>query len=134
VLVSGCGSAASDQSLGTSATVATGSLAVSPTSVVEATTEEAKVAGSANIEPALQGLVDHAITDLATRLGVDRSSISTISAEAVVWPDKSLGCPQPGMAYTQVAVDGVVIALSVGGTTYRYHSGGSRSPFLCAKA
>lgn len=89
---------------------------------------------SDNIEPALQGLVDQAITDLAMRLDTDRASIQTVSANAVVWPDKSVGCPQPGMVYTQVSVDGALIELRVGGTTYAYHAGGSRSPFLCHNA
>lgn len=116
------------------ATVAAGSLGESPPTVVVATTEEANVAPSAKIEPALAGLVEQAIADLSTRLNVDSASISTVSARAVVWPDKSVGCPQAGMAYTQVAVDGALIELSVAGTTYRYHSGGARAPFLCTKA
>jgi hypothetical protein len=76
--------------------------------------------------------VDLAITDLAGRLGSDSSSISVISAEMVVWPDAALGCPEPGMVYTQVQVDGLLIKLSAGGVEYRYHTGGRVStPFLC---
>ena len=107
-------------------------LAVSPLTVV-AVTEEATVAPSPSIDPALQPLVDQAVADLASRLKVDASKIDTVSAQAVSWPDGSLGCPQPGMAYTQVMVDGSQIQLSVNGTTYSYHSGGSRAPFLCQK-
>ncbi|MGZ4680129.1 MAG: hypothetical protein ACXV98_04295 [Ilumatobacteraceae bacterium] len=87
-----------------------------------------------HIEPGMQGLVDQAIADLAKRLSVDAASISVVSADAMVWPDGSVGCPQPGMNYTQVTVDGALIVLSASGTTYRYHSGGSRAPFLCTKA
>ena len=54
-----------------------------------------------------------------------------ISAEAVVWPDGSLGCPQPGMAYTQVLVEGAKILLWAEGRTWPYHAGGERPPFLC---
>ncbi|MGD9318190.1 MAG: hypothetical protein PVG56_15245, partial [Anaerolineae bacterium] len=50
---------------------------------------------------------------------------------AVEWSDGSLGCPQPGMAYKQVPQEGVLIRLSVSGTIYNYHGGGSRDPFLC---
>lgn len=83
------------------------------------------------IDPALQPLVDLAAADLAGRLGVARSAIEVVSAQAVEWPDGSLGCPRPGMAYPQVMVDGTRIQLSVAGTVYDYHSGGTRPPFLC---
>jgi hypothetical protein len=81
----------------------------------------------------MQYLVDQAVADLAMRLKVDESKIVAVSAQSMSWPDGSLGCPQPGMAYTQVMVDGVLIQLNVNGTTYSYHSGGSRAPFLCQK-
>ena len=77
-------------------------------------------------------LVDQAIADLAERLNIEAASITAVSTNSVVWPDTSVGCPQPGMVYTQVTVDGALIVLSAGGMTYRYHSGGSRSPFLCS--
>ena len=92
------------------------------------------MAPSAYIPPSLRGLVDQAVADLSARLNIDRASIAAISAKAVEWPDRSMGCPQPGMGYLQVPVDGAVIELSVGSTTYRYHSGGSVAPFLCKKA
>jgi hypothetical protein len=69
--------------------------------------------------------------DLAGRLGVEANQIELVSAEAVIWPDGSLGCPQPGVAYTQVQQDGLRIVLQVGDKTYSYHSGGVRPPFLC---
>ena len=79
----------------------------------------------------LTGLVTGAITDLADRLGVDTDSVFVLSVEEVVWPNGALGCPKPGMAYTQVTVDGLLIVLAHGGSEYRYHSGGSIDPFLC---
>ena len=41
------------------------------------------------------------------------------------------GVPLPDMRYEQVPTDGSLIVLSVDGAAYRYHSGGSRPPFLC---
>ena len=82
---------------------------------------------------ALQPYVDHAIADLAKRLGVDRATIAVVEARAVVWPDGSLGCPQPGMLYTQVQQDGLLIRLRHGDREYAYHSGGSRMPALCER-
>jgi hypothetical protein len=88
---------------------------------------------SEQIDPGLAPYVDIAIGDLATRLSVDRSQITTTSATLVQWPDSSLGCPAPGQQYAQVLTDGSVIVLTAGGDEYRYHSGGSRTPFFCEK-
>lgn len=84
-----------------------------------------------DIDPGLLPFVDRAITDLAERLGVQSSSITTRAAVLVVWPDTSLGCPQPDMRYAQVPTDGSVIELDVDGVVYRYHTGGQEGPFLC---
>lgn len=76
-------------------------------------------------------LVVQAKQDLADRLGVSLEKIEVLSFEAVVWPDASLGCPQPGMEYIQVPMDGALIRLSIEGHEYDYHSGGNRGVFLC---
>jgi hypothetical protein len=140
-LVCSCGEAADDAAhdsagsttaAGTSAAATTGPLQVSPLTVV-ADHEETTVPSSPDLEPSLQRLVDQAADDLATRLSIDRSTIETVSAQYVTWPDKGLGCPQPGMVYLQVTVDGALIELAVDGTTYSYHSGGTKAPFLCQK-
>jgi hypothetical protein len=85
----------------------------------------------ATYDPALQPLVDQAMLDLALRLGVTMEQIEVIEVQAVVWPDASLGCPQPGMAYIQLPHDGTLIRLKVEGMVYEYHSDGKRDPFLC---
>jgi hypothetical protein len=77
------------------------------------------------------GLAGLAVADLADRLGVAAEAIVVVSVESVVWPDASIGCPQPGMRYQQVQVDGARIVLEAEGATWVYHSGGSRPPFLC---
>lgn len=76
-------------------------------------------------------LVRQAKEDLAERLDIDLGAIELLEFDPVVWPDSSMGCPQPGMAYTQVPVDGAVIRLAAGDHTYAYHTGGTRGPFLC---
>jgi len=109
----------------------------SPTQV----TQEANVAVSPTVpmpsSRALQKMVMHAKEDLAGRLSLEADKvdqIDLIEIKAVVWPDSSLGCPQPGMVYTQVQQDGLRIRLRVGKRIYSYHSGGSRLPFLCEQA
>lgn len=92
---------------------------------------------SPNIPPGQESqnsLVEQAKEDLAERLGIETAAIELLSFEEVVWPDSSLGCPQPGMRYKQVPYDGALIRLSALGKVYDYHSGGSRGVFLCEQA
>jgi hypothetical protein len=93
--------------------------------------EEEQMVPTASVSPGLQPLVDQALEDLAARLGIDAQEIQVVEAKAVVWPDASMGCPQPGMSYKQVPRDGSLIRLAAGGRVYAYHGGGTRAPFLC---
>jgi hypothetical protein len=102
-----------------------------PASETTATTSTAPGATTAPIDEALQPFVDLAVADLASRLAVDPGAIEVGSAAAVVWPDGSLGCPEPGYSYTQVQVEGYRIGLEYQGVAYDYHGGGSDPPFLC---
>lgn len=72
-----------------------------------------------------------AIEDLATRLRVPAEAIDVISAERVTWPDGSVGCPQPDMAYTQALVEGYRVVLGREGRVYLYHAGSDGQPFMC---
>jgi hypothetical protein len=78
-----------------------------------------------------QELLDEIIAGLAARVGVERAAVRVIRAEQVVWPDGSLGCPQPGMVYTQALVDGYHVVLEHGGKSYDYRATSSGSFFLC---
>jgi len=109
-----------------------GSIVAAPGRVVPAT-DASTTAAVGVVDASLQATIDLAVADLAKQLQVDASAITTVSAKSVEWPDKSDGCPQPGMSYSQVPVDGVLVVLSNHGTNYEYHSGGSRTPFLCKK-
>ncbi len=88
----------------------------------------------AGVDPSLGAVVEQARADLAGRLGVPEAAITVVSAKPVTWPDSSLGCPQPGMAYLQVLTDGSRILLEHADRQYAYHSGGrSPAPFLCER-
>ena len=78
-----------------------------------------------------QDLLDAVIDDLAQRLGVDREAITVEQAGAVIWRDGSLGCPQPGMSYTQALVAGYQIVLRVGEAPYDYHASAGGYFLLC---
>lgn len=79
----------------------------------------------------MDGLVQLARADLEERLGVPEDEIKVLEARPVVWPDASLGCPQPGMFYIQILVEGGLIRLEAGGQEYNYHIGDNAEPFLC---
>jgi hypothetical protein len=84
------------------------------------------------IDPGLDFLIGKAKEDLAGRLNVDVGEIDVYNAYLVVWPDSSLGCPDPEKAYVPVIADGSVIELRVAEVLYRYHTGGDVArPFLC---
>jgi hypothetical protein len=87
---------------------------------------------SSTLGPGIQRLVDLAVTDLATNLGVEEDAIEVVEAQYVTWRDSSTGCPKSGMQYLQVLTNGARIVLRKDETNYHYHSGGSRAPFHCA--
>jgi len=76
-------------------------------------------------------LVDQAVADLARLMSIDPQEVRVVGFESVVWPDAGLGCPQPGVLYAQVQVEGYAIRLQVHGHQYAYHGGEGRGPFLC---
>lgn len=84
-----------------------------------------------DIDDTLLSPIRRAKQDLADRLGVAESAIEVTRAERVVWPDGSLGCPRPGMLYSQALVPGVFIQLKAAGHVYNYHGGRSGTCLLC---
>jgi len=83
------------------------------------------------IEPGHEKQSESARADLAKRLGVDADSIEVVQAQAVMWPNSGLGCPDPDTMYMDVLTPGVLIRLRTGGKLYQYHAGRSSAPFLC---
>jgi len=71
------------------------------------------------------------IADLEGRLGPGGPAIMVTQAEAVVWNDGSLGCPQPGVLYTQALVNGYQVVLQAGSGSYDYRAAEQGFFFLC---
>ena len=72
-----------------------------------------------------------AIQDLATRLGVPEEQVMVVEMLERDWPDASMGCPAPGMAYAQVITPGMQVILEVNGQRYAYHGTLPNNLFLC---
>jgi len=79
-------------------------------------------------------MIEAALDDAANRSTTARADIKVTSAEAVTWPDGSLGCPQPGMAYTQALVPGYRIVLQAGEQVLNYHASSRGKPLFCPAA
>ena len=77
--------------------------------------------------------VHAAVNDLATRLKVAPETVQVVSVTAADWSDTSLGCPQPGMFYAQVIVQGFKIVLSVGSAQTEYHADQKGRVVTCNK-
>ncbi len=58
--------------------------------------------------------MDQVFAHAQDHTGVAASAMTVLRAEAVTWPDGSLGCPDPGMQYTQALVPGYWVEISVG--------------------
>ncbi|WP_065569727.1 hypothetical protein [Microbacterium oleivorans] len=56
-----------------------------------------------------------------------------ISSERVDFSDGSLGCPQPGMAYTQAIVEGYRVVVRADDRTFDYRFGTGDEPRLCER-
>jgi hypothetical protein len=82
------------------------------------------------MEP-LQSMISLALADAARRTQRDVSTLVVVSADPVTWPDGSIGCPRPGMMYSQALVPGYRIRIRAGGELLDYHAGRSGSPFHC---
>jgi hypothetical protein len=69
-------------------------------------------------------IVDPVVAEIARVASVPLAAVVIETAAAVTFPDGSLGCPLPGMSYTQVQVDGYRIVAVAAGTTYDYRGSG----------
>ena len=84
--------------------------------------------------PQLQAIVQAARADAARRTGYDTAALNVTSAEAVIWPDSSLGCPEPGMMYAQALVPGYRIRIQAGSELLDYHASARGRLVLCPPA
>lgn len=78
-------------------------------------------------------VLEPVIVDAAARAGVQPSEVVVVSATAAEWSDGSLGCPQPGMNYTQALVSGYQVILRAAGRDLDYRVRGPDQFKLCEK-
>lgn len=94
-----------------------------------------KVAPAETTAPVLgevaQELMNAILGDAAKRSGVPAEQISVVRAESRTWNDGSLGCPKPGVMYTQALVPGYWVVLQAGGKEYDYRAAETGHFVLC---
>lgn len=71
-------------------------------------------------------LLNAILADAARRTGVDADALTVTRADAVTWRDGALGCPEPGMYYTQMLVNGywIVVETETQRLDYRAQANG----------
>jgi len=78
-----------------------------------------------------QAILGPIVNEAAKLANVPPQQLAIVRAEAVVWNDGSLGCPEPGMEYTQALVNGYWVVIEAGGQTYDFRVGRDGNFRLC---
>jgi len=79
--------------------------------------------GAGEQEPVANAAIDA----LAAELRIPREQIEVDMIRAVDWPNSSLGCPKPGVAYLDVITPGHQVTLRANGEVYVVHEAGNRA-------
>ena len=92
-------------------------------------------AGVANAQTAVSeipaALLGKIRAEVATAQGVNESEVTVVSTQAVNWPNGALGCPKPGMMYTQAIVPGYRVEVEAAGHRFTYHASAKGSFKRC---
>jgi hypothetical protein len=81
-----------------------------------------------------EDLLARIVGHLAGELCLAPSAVTVERIERVTWRDGSLGCPEPGMAYTQALVDGFRVIVAVGEERFDYRTGGGGTFRRCHRS
>ncbi len=95
------------------------------------TTPDVQLPDMENTTFAPREIIEKAKADLVKQFGVNANQIRIMEARAVNWPDASLGCPQPDLAYAQVLSPGYWVLLEADGKQYPYHTDQNEQIILC---
>jgi hypothetical protein len=60
-------------------------------------------------EPPPDAVVQLALQTASDNLGVATANLIAVMSAQRDWPDSSLGCPQQGMAYSQIVTPGYIV-------------------------
>jgi len=69
----------------------------------------------------MQEVADRAAAILAESLNISVNEVTIIDIQHATWRNGALGCPKPGMMYTQALVEGYLVKAIVAGEEYEVH-------------
>jgi hypothetical protein len=78
-----------------------------------------------------QAILDPILKEAAALAKVSREQMVIVRAQSVIWSDGSLGCPEPGMMYTQILVNGYWVVIEAAGQKYDFRAGSAGNFRLC---
>lgn len=78
-----------------------------------------------------QPLIEAALRDAAAHLSVSPADLHVDQVDARQWGDSSLGCPRPGLMYSQIVTPGYFIVISGAGKQLEYHTDARSEVVLC---
>ena len=64
-----------------------------------------------------------ALVHVTAELGIELASVTIVNVEHKLWPDASLGIPEPGVAYVQALTPGCIMQMQAGDRTLTVHTG-----------
>lgn len=65
-------------------------------------------------------ILEAILAEVAEQTGAQPEQVEFVRAEQAIWNDGSLGCPQPGVVYTQAPVTGYWVVLQFNGETFDF--------------
>lgn len=104
------------------------------------TTPQPSLQPAPNNPPALNPTPDPAtaiqaaLTDAETSLGIPGDQLHVVQVVPRDWPDSSLGCPQPGLMYSQIVTPGFLIVISSYNRQLEYHTDARSRVVLCQQS
>ncbi len=81
--------------------------------------------------PEAQAAVDEVVRAAAAYAAIPATDVGVLQVEARDWPDSSLGCPRPGLMYSQIVTPGYLIVVQAGTRLLEYHSDARGRAVLC---
>ncbi len=76
-------------------------------------------------------MVEQLRSELASQKGLNAADVKVVSAQSMNWPNGAIGCPRPGVMYTQAIVPGYRVVLEVAGERFAYHASKKGQFKLC---
>ena len=102
--------------------------APTPGNRIEITPPAGETVSTASMPRAVRRAV---VADAARRFQVSEDAVVLASAEQVTWSDGALGCPKPGLTYTQMLVQGYRVTATTTAGRMLYHTDARGNVVTC---